>query len=77
MTSILTNEYIEKLADIVNKYNNTHHSAIKVKSVDVKSSTSIDFGKKNNEKDDKLKAGSHVRISKYNNIFPKGNVANW
>ena len=46
MTSILKNVYIEKLADIVNKYNNTHHSTIKVKSVDVKTSTYSDLYKK-------------------------------
>ena len=37
--------YIDKLHDIVNKYNNTYYSAIKMKSVDVKSSKFVDFGK--------------------------------
>ena len=36
MTSISKNVYIDKLDNIVNKYNNTHHSTIKIKSVDVK-----------------------------------------
>ena len=36
MTSILKNEYIDKLDEIANKYNNTYHSAIKMKSVDVR-----------------------------------------
>ena len=31
--------YIDKLDDIVNKYNNTYHSTIKIKPVDVKSNT--------------------------------------
>ena len=35
--------YIDKLSDIVNKYNNTYHSTIKMKPVDVTSSTSIEF----------------------------------
>ena len=35
-----------------------------MKSVDVKSSTYIDFDKKNNKEDPKFKVGSHVRISK-------------
>ena len=39
MTSISTNVYIHKLDDIVNKYNNTYHSTIKMKPVDVKPST--------------------------------------
>ena len=43
ITSILRNLYIDNLADIVNKYNNTHHSTIKIKLADVKSTTYIDF----------------------------------
>ena len=35
MTSISKNVYIYKLDDIVNKYNNTCHSTVKVKPVDV------------------------------------------
>ena len=41
-TSLSKNVYIDKLADIVNKYNNTYHRTIKMKPVDVKSSTYID-----------------------------------
>ena len=36
MTSILKNVYIDKLDEIVNKYNNTYHKTIKMKPVDVK-----------------------------------------
>ena len=36
MTSISKNVYIDKLDDIVNKYNNTYHSTIKINTVDVK-----------------------------------------
>ena len=43
MTSVSENMCIYKLVDIVNKYNN---STIKIKPVDVKSSTNIDFDKK-------------------------------
>ena len=46
LSSISENVYIDKLDDIVNKYNNTYHSAIKVKPVYVKSSTCIDSSKK-------------------------------
>ena len=35
MTSILKIVYNEKLHDIVNKYNNTYHSTIKVNPADV------------------------------------------
>ena len=31
--SISKNMYIDKLADIINKYNNTYHSALKMKPV--------------------------------------------
>ena len=42
MTSISKNVYIDKLGDIVNKYNTTYHITIKMKPVDVKPSTYID-----------------------------------
>ena len=49
--------YIDKLYEIVNKCNNTYHSTIKMKSVDVKNSRYNDIGekKKNNDKDSKFK----------------------
>ena len=72
MTSISKNMYIHKLDDIVNKYNNTYHSGIKMKSADVKSSTYFESSKEINEKDTKFKIGDIVRISKYRNIFAKG-----
>ena len=46
MISISKNVYIDKLDDIVNKYNNTYHSTIKNKPVDVKSDTYIGSNKK-------------------------------
>ena len=64
MTSI-SNVYVDKSDDIVNKYNNTYHSTIKMKPVDVKSSTYIDSSKEINDEDPKLKIGDIVRISKY------------
>ena len=36
MTAISTNVYIDKLDDIVKKYNNKYHRAIKMKPVDLK-----------------------------------------
>ena len=39
MTSISTNLYIDKLDDIVDEYNNTYHTTIKMKPVDVKDNT--------------------------------------
>ena len=55
MTAISKNVYIDKLDDIVNEYNNTYHRTIKMKLVDVKDNTYIDFEKKEvNDKDSKI-----------------------
>ena len=77
MTSILKNVYINKLDDIVKKYNNTYHTSIKMKPIDVKDNTYIDFKKEINDKNPKFKVGDHVRISVYKNIFAKGYMPNW
>ena len=69
MTAISKNVHIDKLDDIVNEYNNTYHRSIKMKSVDVKYNTYIDFKKEVNDKDPKFKVGDNVKISKYKNIF--------
>ena len=67
--SISKNRHIDKLDDIVNKYNNTYHSPIKMKPVDVKSNTYIEFSKHINNKDPKFKIDDIVRISKNKNIL--------
>ena len=77
MTSMSKTVYIDKLHDIVNKYNNTYHSTIKMKPANVKSSTYIDSSKEINNKDPKFKIGDIVRISKYKNIFAKDYAPNW
>ena len=43
--------YIDKLDDLVNKYNNTYHSTMKMEPVDVKSKTYIDSSKEINDED--------------------------
>ena len=40
--------YIDKLGDIVNKYNNTYHWKTKMKPVDIKSKKYIDSSQENN-----------------------------
>ena len=77
MTSISKNLYIDKLDETVNKYNNTYHRTIKMKPVDVKDDTCINFGKEFNDLNPKFKIVDHVRISKYKNIFAKGYTQNW
>ena len=76
MTSISKNVYIDKLDDIVNEYNNTYRRTIKMKSVDIKDNTYIDFSKKVNARDPKFKVGDRVGISKSKNIFAKGYTPN-
>ena len=65
MISVSKNIYIDKLDDIANKCNNTYHSTIKMKPVDIKSSTYVDSNKEINSKNPKFKIGDIVRISKY------------
>ena len=76
MTSVSKNVNIDKLYDIVNKYNTTYHSKIKMKPVDVKSNTYINFSKEVNDKNPKFKIGD-VRISKRKIFFAKGYIPNW
>ena len=76
MTTISKNVYIDKLDDIVHKYNNTYKT-IKMKPIDVKDNTYIVFEKEVNVKDPKFNVGDYVKISKYKNIFAKGYMPNW
>ena len=60
-TSVIKNVYIDKLDDIVNKYNDTYHRTIKMQLVDVKSNTYINSSKEIYKKDPKFKIGDIVR----------------
>ena len=71
------NVYITKLGEIINEYNNTCHRTIKMKPVDEKNNTYIDFKKEVYDKHPEFKVIDHVRISKYKNIFAKGYTPNW
>ena len=77
MTAISKNVYFDVLDDIVNKYNNTVHRTIKIKSIDITDDSYAEYNEDFNKKDPKFKVGDHVRISKYNNIFAKGYTPNW
>ena len=77
MTAVKKNVYIDKLADIVNEYNNTNHRKIKEIHINVNSSMNIDFCKENNKKNSKFEVGDHERMSKCWNIFAKGYTPNW
>ena len=58
--------YIDKLVDIVNKYDNKYPSTIKMKPVAVKSNTYVDFNKEINENIPKFKL---MILSEFQNIF--------
>ena len=86
MTTISKNVYIDVLDDIynntvniynVNKYNNTVHRTIKIKTIDVTNDSYGEYNKDSNKKGPKFKVNDHVRISKYKNIFAKRYVPNW
>ena len=77
MAAVSKNVYFELLDDIVNKYNNTVHKTIKMKTTDVTSDSSAEYNEDSNKKDPKFKVGDRARISKYKNIFAKGYSQNW
>ena len=64
MSSISKNVYIDKLDQIVHKYNNTYRRNIKIKPVDVKDNIYIDFDKQINDEDPKFKVGDY-KIQKH------------
>ena len=77
MTTISKNFYFDVLEDIVNKYNNTVHRTIKMKPVIITDDSFAEYNEDSNKRNPKFKAGDHVRISKYKNIFAKAYASNW
>ena len=77
MTAIGKNVYYDVLDDVVNKYNNTKHSTIKMKPIDVKDNNNRVYIDEHNEKRSRFKVGDRVKISKFKNIFAKGYTPNW
>ena len=76
MTATGKNVYYDVLDDVGNKYNNTKHSTIKMKPIDVGDNKRV-YIDEHNEKDSRFKVGDRVRISRYKNIFAKGYTPNW
>ena len=77
MTATGKNVYFDVLDDIVNEYNNTKHSAIKMKPKDVGDDNKRVYIDEHTKKDSRFKVGDRVRISKFKNIFAKGYIPNW
>ena len=61
MTSISKNVYINKQEDTVDKHNNCYCNTTKMKPIDVKSSTYIDFSIESNDKDPKFKEYQNIK----------------
>ena len=77
MTATGKNVYYDVLDDVVNKYNNTKHSTIKMKPIDVGDNNKRVYIDEHNEKDSRFKVGDRIRIYRYKNIFAKGYTPNW
>ena len=80
MIAVSKNFYFDVLDDSVNKYNNTIHRTIKIKSIDVTSDSQAEYSEHSNKKDSKFNVGDGVRISKKKkkkNSFAKGCTENW
>ena len=71
MTATGKNVYYNVLDDIVNEYNNTKHSTIKMKPIDVGDNKRV-YIDEHNEKDSRFKVGDYIK-----NIFAKGYIPNW
>lgn len=75
--------WIDNLKSIVDKYNNTYHRTIKMKPIDVNSTTkekhllSTVYNYIFKPITPKFKVGDSVRISKYKHIFEKGYTPNF
>ena len=76
MTASGKNVNYNVLDDVVNKYNNTKHSTIKMKPIDVGDNKRVYIDERNG-KDSRFKVSDRVRISKFKNIFAKGHTPNW
>ena len=77
MTATGKNVYYDVLDDVVNEYNNTKHSTIKMKPIDVRDNNKRVHIDEHNEKSARFNVGDRVRISKFKNIFAKGYTPNW
>ena len=65
------------LKNIINKYNNTVHKTIKIKPIDVRNDSYVEYNEDSSKKGSKFKANDHVCISSNKNFFAKGYVPNW
>ena len=76
-TLVSKSGFIDKLDDIVNKYNNTYHSTIKMKHSDVKSNTYSDSSKTINDKIANLKLVIMLEYQNTKIFFAKDYTRSW
>ena len=76
MTAVSKNVHIDKLDEMVSKYNKTYHRTIKMKPADVKPDTYIEYDVYHNDKYHKVRV---IIMSEYQNqsAFTKGYTLNW
>ena len=60
------------LDNIVNKYDITYYSSIKMKTTDVKPVSYAEYNVDSNTKDPKCEIDDHEKSSMYKSLFPKG-----
>ena len=77
MTATGKNVYYDVLDNVVNEYNNTKHSTIKVKPKDVGNNNKRVYIDEHNEKSVRYNVGDRIKISKLKNVFAKGYAPNW
>lgn len=76
-------KWLNILEELLNEYNNSIHSTIKMKPIDVncrrveRNLLKNVYNYKIKKIIPKFKIGQHVRISKFKNIFEKGYTPNW
>ena len=76
MTAISNNFYFDVLDDIVNKYNNTVHKAIKIKLINVTSDSYAEYKEDSDKKYPKFKVCDDARIWKCKQLFAEGYTPN-
>ena len=76
MTAVSKNVHIDKLDEMVSKYNKTYHRTIKMKPADVKPDTYIEYDVYHNDKNHKVRV---IIMSENQNqsVFTKGYTLNW
>lgn len=76
-------KWIDILDELINEYNNSYHSTIKMKPIEVNKDNEKEvlnniYGDNKLKKEKpKFKLNDYVRISKYKGIFEKGYTPNW